>query len=63
MEEKPDLAIRRIPDASFANDFGTSAAGVRIGKNDCEVEDAIDGRGECILEILFRLGFVGVWWA
>lgn len=63
MEEKSDLAVGRIPDASFANDFRTSAGRAGTGEDDSEIEDAIDGRSEHVLEILFRLGFLGVWWA
>ena len=63
MEEKSNFAVERIPDAGFADDFGASAWGVGIGEDDCEVEDAVDGRGEHILEIFFRLGFLGVGWA
>ena len=61
MKEKSDFAVGRIPDASFANDFRTSA-GIGIGEDDCEIEDAVDGRGEHVLKILFRLAFLSVWW-
>ena len=60
MEKESDFAVGRIPDAGFADDFGTSARGVGIGEDDCEIEDAIDGGGEHVLEIFFGLGFLGV---
>ena len=63
MEEESDLAVGGIPDAGFADDFGTSARGVGIGEDDCEIEDAVDGGGEHVLEVFFRLGFLGVGWA
>lgn len=63
MEEKSDFTVGGIPDAGFADDFGTSARGAWIGQDDCEIEDAVDGRGEHILEIILCLGFLRVGWA
>ena len=63
MEEKSNLAVKRIPDAGFADDFRASAGGIGVGEDDCEVEDAVDGGGEHVLEIFFRLGFLRVGWA
>lgn len=63
MEEKSNLAIGRIPDPGFADDFRAIARGLRVGENDCEVENAVDGGGEHVLEILFCLGFLSMRWA
>ena len=63
MEEKSDFAVVRVPDAGFADDFGTSARGVGNREDYCEIEDAVDGRGEHVLEIFFCLGFLSVGWA
>ena len=61
MEEESDFAVGRVPDAGFADDFGTSARGVvGVGEDDCEIEDAVDGGGEHVLEVFFGLGFLGV---
>ena len=61
MEEESDFAVGRVPDAGFADDFGTSARGVvGVGEDDCEIEDAGDGGGEQLLEAFLGWGFLGV---